>query len=121
MHGSWTSVLKISHQRVRLLLRDVEAGDLLKAQLPMSPRHPRALLTLLEGLSLWRGRPLVVAMDAGDPSPSWYGSGLFGDELWPGESPLVRFEFVARDRRAARRLRGLGDFRSLRLVPAEPT
>ena len=36
---------------------------------------------------------------------------LFGDELWPGESPLVRFEFVHRVRRPVR-LGGLGDFRA---------
>jgi hypothetical protein len=121
MHGSWTSTLKISPREVRLLVTEFGAADLLKARLPMSPSHPRALLTLLEGLALWRGRPLVVAIDAGESSPCWYGSGLFGDELWPGESALVRFEFAARARRGARHLKGLGDFRSLRLVPAEPT
>jgi hypothetical protein len=38
---------------------------------------------------------------------------LFGDELWPGESALVRFELVPRGRRGGR-LSGVGDFRALR-------
>jgi hypothetical protein len=38
---------------------------------------------------------------------------LFGDELWPAESALVRFELALRGRRRGR-LSGLGDFRALR-------
>jgi hypothetical protein len=41
-------------------------------------------------------------------------STLFGDELWPGESPLVRFEVAVPGCR--KRLPGLGDFRGLRLL-----
>jgi hypothetical protein len=40
-------------------------------------------------------------------------STLFGDELWPAESPLVRFEIAQRVHRPAR-LEGLGDFRAVR-------
>jgi hypothetical protein len=69
-------------------------------------------LTLLEGLSLWQGRPLGVVISAGDDSPPSIGSGLFGDELWPGESQLVQFNVALRGCR--KRLEGLGDFRALR-------
>ena len=97
-----------------LLLVTSEAGDLVKARLPLSPGHPRALLTLLEGLALWRGQALRVAVSAGACSAAWAGSGLFGDELYPAESPLVRFRAVHLASRE--RLRGVGDFRSLRRV-----
>src|SRR2546426_705077 len=76
-----------SPHEVRLLVTEPEAGDLVKARQPIAPRYPPALLTHLEGLALWRGQPLGVVIIAADPSRSWFGSGLFGDELWP-EVPL---------------------------------
>lgn len=45
----------------RVLVQD-GATTLAKARLPHSPAHPRALLTLAEGLALWTGRPLRVAI-----------------------------------------------------------
>jgi hypothetical protein len=79
-----------------------------------TPCHPRALLTLLEGLSLWSGQLLQVALSVDDSCQRWPGPELLGDELWPAESQLVRFDIV---RRAGRKVRlsGLGDFRQLRL------
>ena len=90
-------------------------GDLLKARLDTRPCHPRALLTLLEGLSLWSGEPLRVALSVDEDCHGFAGSTLLGDELWPAESPLVRFEPVQRDR-PVRRLLGLGDFRAVRRI-----
>ena len=110
----WRTTLRALSTEAQLLVTDLEHGDVLKARLPMNPRHPRALLTLLEGLSLWQGRPLSVAISAGDGSRPWIGSDLFGDELWPGESQLVQFNVVLRGCR--KRLVGLGDFRALRPV-----
>ena len=112
MMGTWTSSLRVSPREASLLIEDEERGDLLKARLPLAPRHPRALLTLLEGAALWCGQPMRVVLSAADRSMPWVGSGLFGDELWPGESPLVSFHLAAHGSR--RRLAGLGDFRSLR-------
>jgi hypothetical protein len=112
MHD-WTSTLQATQKGVLLLVTS-EGGDLLKARLPLSPGHPRALLTLMEGLALWRGRPLRVAVSAGACSPAWAGSGLFGDELYPAESPLVRFHAV--HPASGERLPGVGDFRQLRRV-----
>jgi hypothetical protein len=86
--------------------------DVMKARLPLPPAHPRALLTLLEGVALWSGTALTVALVAEPDCPSWLGSGLFGDELWPAESQLVRYEVV--DPGRPKRLRGVGDFRGLR-------
>jgi hypothetical protein len=112
MIGTWTSSLRVTSREVTLLIEDEERGDLLKARLPLAPRHPRALLTLLEGAALWCGQPMRVVLSAADCSMPWLGSGLFGDELWPGESPLVTFHIAAHGSR--KRLSGLGDFRPLR-------
>jgi hypothetical protein len=112
MIGVWTSSLRVTRSEVTLLIEDEERGDLLKARLPHAPRHPRALLTLLEGAALWHGQPMRVVLSAADSSMPWVGSGLFGDELWPGESPLVTFHIAAHGSR--KRLSGLGDFRAVR-------
>ncbi len=108
----WTGSLRVTPREASLLLQDEEMGDLLKARLPMPPRHPRALLTLLEGVALWRGQPMRVVISAAETSLPWIGSGLFGDELWPGESQLVSFAVASHGPRRA--LHGLGDFRAVR-------
>lgn len=110
----WSSTLRSTPQGVLLLVTSNEAGDLLKARLPLKPSHPRALLTLLEGLALWRGHRLRVAISVGGGSQEWAGSGLFGNELFPAETPLVQFHVVHPASRA--RLHGVADFRSLRRV-----
>jgi hypothetical protein len=112
----WKGSVRVTPHEVRVLVIDPQQGDLLKARLPPVTQHPRALLTLLEGVALWRGQPLRVAVSAtsaGDGRPCFSGSGLFGDELWPGESQLVRYEVGGRAHRR-RALVGLGDFHALR-------
>jgi len=119
MKRPWNGSVHVTMHDVKVLVIDPEQGDLLKARLPLGVQHPRALLTLLEGLALWRGQPLPVVVSAASADkrrPYWSGSGLFGDELWPGESPLVRYEVGDRGSRP-RRLVGLGDFRPLRVAP----
>jgi len=108
----WKTVLQVTRTSALLLVTS-QSGDLLKARLPLGPKHPRALLTLLEGLALWDGARQRVVVSANASSADWLGSGLFGDELFPGESPLVQFDVEYHDSRA-RRLRGVADFRPLR-------
>lgn len=111
MLRSWRCSLRVTQYQTKLLVSSPQ-GDLLKARLDTSPQHPRALITLLEGLSLWAGEPLCVALSVDEhfrPSPS----ALLGDSLWPGESQLVRFDIAHRAPRQAR-LPGMGDFRALR-------
>jgi hypothetical protein len=50
-------------QTTRILAHDGPI-PLLKARLPHSPEHPRAVLALAEALTLWTGRPCRVAMAA---------------------------------------------------------
>ena len=117
MMRPWKGSVRVTAHDVKILVVDPQMGDLLKARLPRGAQHPRALLTLLEGMALWRGQPLRVvisAASADDGYPCSFGSGLFGDERWPGESQLVRYEVGGRDSRL-RRLAGLGDFRRVRI------
>jgi len=112
MMSIWKSVVRLTPTAVSLLVRESPASDVLKARLPREAQHPRALLTLLEGLALWSGRPLHTVLSAGSAFGCSEAARLFGDDLFPGESQLVRFEVAARGRREV--LRGLGDFRALR-------
>jgi hypothetical protein len=86
-------------QRLRVSEAD---GALLVAEFSGHPSHPRALLFVLEGLALWKGTPLCVAIRAAAPVSDSLGLGGFGDD-WPRESALVHFRFV--DESPSRRLR----------------
>jgi hypothetical protein len=110
----WPTTLRVTHQDLKLLVSTPEEDDLLKARLPIRPRHPRALLTLLEGLALWSGEPLYVVISAGKHREDWLGSEQWGEELWPEESALVQFDLAAPRTRRRRTLSGVGDFREVR-------
>jgi len=111
-----TATVSLNPTTTRVLITDPFGDDLLKARLSTEPSHPRALLTLLEGASLWAGTPLCAAICAESSRARSLVGNLFGGEVWPPESALVRFDFVERARRRRRRLRGLGDFRQLYLM-----
>jgi hypothetical protein len=115
----WKGSVRVTTREVLVLVSGPQEGDLLKARLPPRAQHPRALVTLLEGIALWQGKPMSVVISAAsvdDGRPRFCGSGLFGDELWPGQSQLVRYEVGGRASHP-RRLVGLGDFRPLRVEP----
>lgn len=65
MFRPWHCTLSVTTTAVTILVQD-NNRDLLKAQLHPQPNHPRALLTLLEGVSLWRGQPLQVALSVAE-------------------------------------------------------
>ena len=110
----WKAGLEVLPDAVRLLMTSPEGDDLVKAHLPDYPDHPRALLTVLEGLALWCGEPLDVAIFAANGVSHSLGLGPFSDsDAWPVESALVHFEFVV-PRRRGRQIHGLGDFDRLR-------
>jgi hypothetical protein len=114
--GHWNARLEARDGSTRLLVTGAEADDLVKAQLPDPPRHPRALVTLLEGLALWSGEMLCIAISADIPAEHSLGLGsAFGEEtLWPTASALLHCEFIVPGRRRGGRINGIGDFRSLR-------
>lgn len=111
----WNSTLRLRRGSVKLLVTEEQGDDLLKAVLPLPPRHPRALLTLLEGLALWAGAPLPGAISVEPSAPDSCVSALFDGELWAPGSALVTLDFVHQARRS-RRIRGLGEFREVRRV-----
>jgi hypothetical protein len=113
----------MSIREVRLLPRCNEvlvmavgmAGETrLKARLPMAAVHPRAAIGVLEGLALWCGRRLPVAVGVTASSRCFVEDLLPAGPAWC--SPLVELFPVDLPRRRARgtRLDGVGDFRAMR-------
>jgi len=109
----WSTTLRLGKD-LKLLVTSPEGDDLIKARLPIRPPHPRALLTLLEGIALFSGEPLYAVISAGEDRDAWLGSEQWCEDLWPAESSLVHFDFALPPPRARRRLRGVGDFRDVR-------
>jgi hypothetical protein len=107
----WPTRLRIG-QDLRVLVTSPEGDDLLKARLPRLPPHPRALLTLLEGVALFSGDPVCAVISVRERYDHWLGSELWAEQLWPAESALVQFDFALPSSGA--RLRGVGDFRAVR-------
>lgn len=116
----WKTSLLLNSQRLSLLMTDPYGNDLLKARLPPSPHHPRALLTMLEGLALWSGAPIRAVITVAGPCPRTLVSSCFGDDLLPTHSALVDLDFaVPTPRLPRRRLRGMGSFQQLRSLLAD--
>jgi hypothetical protein len=115
VNTNWKTTVQATRRDVRLLMTDPDRSEILKAALPPYPQHPRALLSLLEALSLWVGQPLTTAVSAEPPVDRRCAEALFGDGLLPLDSALVRFEAVPAGRRR-RTISGIGDFRQLRLA-----
>lgn len=81
--------------RISLSVKSSDQHQIVRARFTGYPDHPRALLSMLEGLALWRGAPLGVAISADAPVCTSLGLGAFGGERWPTESALVRFEWAS--------------------------
>ena len=115
-----STIVRLSPEttRTRLLMTQGPA-DLCKASLPALPSgHPRAMATLLEGLSLLVGERLAVVLCVDDRSSSSWAPDLL-DGLGYGERSVYYDVAVAvretrRERARRRRLEGMGDFRDLR-------
>jgi hypothetical protein len=100
----------------KLLVTDPDNDEILRAVLPTPPNHPRALLTLLEGLALWSGSPLDAAICVAADSDLSLVADPFDDAIAIGGSALVRLIVVDDVVRRGRRLTGIGDFRQLRML-----
>jgi hypothetical protein len=62
----WLSIEPRSTE-TRLLLSVSGSGPALKARLPTRPRHPHALVRLMEALACWYRLPLHAVLDADAP------------------------------------------------------
>lgn len=90
-------------------------GTMLKARLPGSPSHPRAVMLLLEALALWYGMPLHAVIDA-DALGVMQHPEQWARWLGDPPQPHVEVEWVAvpYERRPDRFLESMGDFVSSR-------
>jgi hypothetical protein len=107
----WKTTVHLTSRWVRVLVTNELGDEILRARLPRRCDHPRALLTLLEGVALWSGAPLRAVISVASPCRYSTDSDLFGDQLCPADSALVRLDFV--EVRRPFRLRGLGSFRDV--------
>jgi hypothetical protein len=112
--AQWPTTIRIGAEDLKLLVTSPQGDDQIKARLPLRPPHPRALLTLLEGIALFSGEPLYVVISAGSHRDDWLGCEAWGEDLWPAESPLVHFDLAIPPPRVRSPLRGVGDFRGVR-------
>ena len=115
---AWKATLEVTSQTIKVLVTEPEGDDVLTAVFSGYPDHPRALLTLLEGVALWSGSPLCAAISAAHPVSHSLGVGGFDDlGHWPTASALVSFEFV--DPTRPRRRLSLINFHALRRLAEE--
>lgn len=111
----WSVVLSFEVVGVKMLVSE-SGDDLLKAQLPANTSHPRALVTLLEGLALWSGSPVCAAACVGEAGVGCFDRIFYGTGPVAPESPLVDFDVRGPRPTRGRRLSGIADFRQLRLL-----
>lgn len=62
MYPLWLSIEPLLPY-TRLMLSQPSLGAVLKARLPSSPEHPRAVAMLVEALAAWYGRALTAVLD----------------------------------------------------------
>lgn len=115
--ASWSAAVRVERGTVRVVVMDLSGDEVLRARLPGRAEHPRALLTMLEGVSLYAGERLRVATSVAESVALDSGYGPLGEGLWPIGSALVRFDVVERPR-ARRRIAGVMDVRDLRWLLA---
>jgi hypothetical protein len=108
--SQWQTTIRVGTRDAKVLVTDEMGDEILRARLPCRPDHPRSLLTMLEGIALWSGRPVIAAISVTD-SVRVCDRDLWGGFHFPAESALVRFQTVTLGQ--ARRLRGLGSFRDV--------
>jgi hypothetical protein len=88
---------------------------ILKARLLPSPRHPRAMATLLEAVAMWQGTRVRAVLSVAD-GDGGYGSSFCHEAFTDFGGPLYTLDWVPACRRARRHrdLPGVGSFADLR-------
>jgi hypothetical protein len=88
-----TARLQIRSEDVHLTVQTVTGELVLRAQLPLWPAHPRAMLELLEAISRYCGHPLDAVLSAAASSAPSYERSLWSDDIAWGPSATVRVVF----------------------------
>jgi len=105
---SWHATLEVQGETIWIWVSERSGRDVLRAALPRPPAHPRALITVLEGLALWSDQPLYAVLGVDHRVSDSLGLSAFGFEGWPADSALVSF-VVRQPARPRRRLGRLDD------------
>lgn len=87
----WAVSARCTTRETKLLVTD-SGDDVIKARLPTLPSHPRALVTLCEGLALWHGSPPRVAVSADADVQDHCERIFYADGLLEPRSALVLVE-----------------------------
>ena len=96
----WMAIEPVGSE-VRLMLTAPSERTVLKARLPNPPTHPRAVIALLESLSLWYGRPLRAVIDADGNAPSPVELRVVATACWNSYATFFSDATVAVGRMAA--------------------
>lgn len=105
MSQLWMS-LEPEGKQLHLSLSKGLFGNLMRARLPLTPAHPRAMRAVLEGLVDWFGQPLCAVLDA-DAEDVRRRPGAW-NHLLELDDPRFRVEWVTLPLRGAQSERFLG-------------
>src|SRR5262245_60755531 len=95
------------------ILVHVDEHEVLKAFLPITKPHRRALPTLFEALALWHQASVRVVLSAADAEP-WSRLGLVDELHTSVDTVHYTVELRRLDRERRQRIPGLGSFTDLR-------
>jgi len=114
MRNLWMGVMP-GPEWTRVLVQD-GPQTLLKARLPHSPVHPRAVEMFGEALALWCGRKVCAALVVEGSEASCATAPWLNTFEALTRTPLCEIRFVSsvRPTRERDRLEGLGSYRDLR-------
>jgi hypothetical protein len=86
---TWHAMLEAKGETIWLWVSNSLGQDVLRAALPRAAAHPRALLSILEGLALYSGRRLYAVGGADCRFGNW--GDICGDDPWLEDTALVVF------------------------------
>ena len=107
-----TAFLKTGPISTKILVH-LDEDEVLKAILPTTSPHRRALPTFFEALALWHQAPVHVVLSAAE-ADSWSRLGLVDDLFVSVDTVHYTVELRHPDRERRRRIPGLGSFTDLR-------
>jgi len=107
-----TAFLKTGPISTKILVH-INEDEVLKAILPTTSPHRRALPTFFEALALWHQAPVHVVLSAAE-ADSWSRLGLVDELFVSVDTVHYTVELRHPDRERPQRIRGLGSFTDLR-------